>query len=97
MATIWLTGGSKSCSLPAVTSQEAFSARLRQLMSERRMGAPALANQTGINQRTIARYRSGESTPRDAFGPTQNAHALADALGVSVTDLLDAAPEALAS
>lgn len=81
-----------------MSSQETFSNRLRDLMGDKQIGAPTLARRSGINQRTIARYRAGESEPRDSFGhPTQNAHALADALGVSVADLLDAAPEALAS
>ena len=82
----------------SAVSSQAFSDRLNALMFERRMSVVALADVTNIHPRLISKYRAGASVPRDKFGdPTPNARALADALGVSVADLLDAAPEALAS
>ena len=79
-------------------SSQAFRDRLIALMAERRLSITALATKTGISPRLISKYRAGTSEPRDHFGdPTRNAHALAEALGVDVADLLDAAPEALAS
>ena len=63
-------------------------------MVAHQMTVPALARACDIPERTIARYRAGTSEPRDSFGePTANARALADALGVDVSELLDSPHE----
>ena len=82
--------------MPDVQSQATFSDRLRELMTERDIGTPTLARVTGIPQRTIARYRSGESEPRGKGGPSDNARLIAEVLGVPADELLDGAPEAVA-
>lgn len=81
-----------------VSSQATFSERLRDIMDDKRMTTPALSDMSNVSERTITRYRAGTSEPRDSFGdPTPNAYALAEALAVTVDELLDARPEALAS
>lgn len=81
-----------------MSSQAAFSDRLKILMNDQRVTITGLSIKTGIPERTIARYRGGQSEPRDSFGdPTPNAHAIAQALGVDTGELLDTQPEALAS
>lgn len=66
-----------------------FADRLKALMREQRVGSDVLGRRTGISARLIAKYRAGTTEPRDPFGdPTENAHKLAEALGVTVEDLL---------
>jgi transcriptional regulator with XRE-family HTH domain len=66
-----------------------FAARLRALQYEQRLSVEALSRQTGISVRLLAKYRAGTTEPRDYYGdPSDNAHKLAEALGVAVGDLL---------
>jgi hypothetical protein len=58
-------------------------------MLEQKLGVGRLAILSGIDQRSLMRYRSGTVVPRDSYGqPTANAWKLARALGVSLEDLL---------
>jgi hypothetical protein len=58
-------------------------------MLEQRIGREDLAARTGIASRLLGKYRAGTVEPRDAFGdPSDNAHKLADVLGVQVNELL---------
>jgi hypothetical protein len=60
-------------------------------MIEQRLGVARLAILSGIDQRSLIRYRNGTVTPRDAFGhPTANAWKLARALDVPLEQLLPA-------
>lgn len=66
-----------------------FATRLRALMLEQRLGVGRLAILSGVDQRSIVRYRAGTVVPRDAYGqPTANAWKLARALGVPLEELL---------
>lgn len=66
-----------------------FAERLKRLMREQRIGNEGMFVRTGISPRLVAKYRAGTTEPRDAFGdPTANAHKLAAALGVEVSELL---------
>lgn len=68
-----------------------FAARLRDIMVASKISVAGLAESSGINARLIARYRAGETEPRDAYGePSINAHRLANALDVDVGALLPA-------
>lgn len=58
-------------------------------MREQGLSNDAVFLKTGIAPRLVAKYKAGDTEPRDYFGePTQNAHLLADALGVDVNELL---------
>jgi transcriptional regulator with XRE-family HTH domain len=67
-------------------------------MYQQQLGIGRLAVLTGIDQKSIARYRNGTVEPRDAYGqPTANAWKLARALRVPLHELLpDRQPEAVA-
>lgn len=66
-----------------------FADRLRALMLEQKLGVGRLAILSGIDQRSLVRYRNGTVVPRDSYGqPTANAWKLARALGVPLEDLL---------
>lgn len=58
-------------------------------MREQGLSNDAVFLKTGISPRLIAKYKAGDTEPRDYFGePTDNARLLADALGVDVNELL---------
>jgi transcriptional regulator with XRE-family HTH domain len=66
-----------------------FAERLAILMRDQQLGLLRLSRFTGIDQKSITRYRNGTVEPRDAFGqPTANAWKLARTLGVEVDELL---------
>lgn len=66
-----------------------FAERLRALMREQGLSNDAVFLKTGISPRLVAKYKAGATEPRDYFGdPTENAHLLAEALGIEVGDLL---------
>lgn len=72
-----------------LSPEDPFSARLSRLMFEGRMSVGRLAQETGISERLIRKYRGGHSEPRDYFGdPTANALKIAEALSVPVEVLV---------
>jgi hypothetical protein len=63
-------------------------------MREQKLGVGRLAILSGIDQRSLVRYRSGIVVPRDSYGqPTANAWKLARALGVPLEELLPSGPD----
>lgn len=78
-----------------VVPPDSFAAKLRGLQRERGLTNDELAREAGIGVRLIAKYRNGETEPRDYFGePTENARKLATALGLPLDELLPTLEEA---
>lgn len=70
-------------------AEKTFANLLKDLMDQQGMGPAALEVATGVDHRLIRKYLAGTVVPHYKGGaPSRNAHKLARALDVPVTDLI---------